>query len=188
MSTLSERINAAMRHANLNQTTLARKAKVKPPSVHAWMNGSTRTMKSETAHAAAKAMGVSATWLITGKGDMLAGVTAAEEIPTYEVKNHTHVEHTIKAVKALLVAAGFEPTALGSTATLRDALETDNLPEGYKAHRVKAAVIEVANDLGSMLGATTPEELAEYVEIKLRNWLEAPASAITPDDTTHPAA
>jgi SOS-response transcriptional repressor LexA len=69
MSTLSERVAAALAQSGLSQAELARACKVTPVSVNDWLSGKTRSMKAETAIAAASALNVSASWLARGFGD-----------------------------------------------------------------------------------------------------------------------
>lgn len=65
---LSERLQFAMRRAGLSQAELARACGVKAPSVHSWVSGKSKHIRSQNLLAAAKALGVSQTWLATGKG------------------------------------------------------------------------------------------------------------------------
>jgi SOS-response transcriptional repressor LexA len=72
--TLKDRIAAAMKHAKMNQTTLAVKTGTSKGAVSLWLNGSTKRLKGETAWAIAKETRVSHEWLATGVGDMLPAV------------------------------------------------------------------------------------------------------------------
>ena len=65
---LSERLLFAMRRAGLSQAELARACGVKAPSVHSWLSGKSKYLRGHNLLAAAKALGVSQTWLATGKG------------------------------------------------------------------------------------------------------------------------
>ncbi|MES2488528.1 MAG: S24 family peptidase [Pseudomonadota bacterium] len=71
MRNLAERVAAALAHANIDQADLARLVKVKPPSVNDWLSGKTKSLKANTAIAAARALGVNADWLANGRGRML---------------------------------------------------------------------------------------------------------------------
>ncbi len=65
---LSERLLFAMRRAGLSQAELAPACGVKAPSVHSWLSGKSKYLRGHNLLAAAKALGVSQTWLATGKG------------------------------------------------------------------------------------------------------------------------
>ena len=87
MSTLSERVAAALAQSGLSQAELARACKVTPVSVNDWLSGKTRSMKAETAIAAASALNVSASWLARGFGDPQHG-----QQPTGEQLRHANTE------------------------------------------------------------------------------------------------
>lgn len=70
MSTLAERVALAMRKSGVSQAELARAVGIKPPSVNNWLSGATKELKGNSTTRAARAMGVSAHWLATGKGPM----------------------------------------------------------------------------------------------------------------------
>lgn len=71
MTTLAERIAAAMAHAGINQAELARRVGIKPPSVNGWFSGKAKYLRGENLLAAASALGVDQDWLATGRGSML---------------------------------------------------------------------------------------------------------------------
>lgn len=88
MSTLSDRVAAALSQSGLSQAELARACKVSPVSVNDWLSGKTKSMKAETAIAAAKALGVSASWLTHGTaGD--ASISASP-LPSRSDERHRH--------------------------------------------------------------------------------------------------
>lgn len=70
MSTLAERVRLSLNAASLSQSELARQVGVAPASVNGWLSGTTKSLKAETANKAAAVLGVSANWLISGKGEM----------------------------------------------------------------------------------------------------------------------
>lgn len=69
---ISERLKIAMQAAGMSQAELARRCKVKPPSVNGWLNGKAKFLRGENLLAAAKALNVSQHWLATGQGEMTA--------------------------------------------------------------------------------------------------------------------
>lgn len=70
MELLKDRIRWAMDHADppVNQAELARACKVKGPSVNNWLSGKTKSLRGATLTAAARRLGVTSDWLLTGKG------------------------------------------------------------------------------------------------------------------------
>jgi len=81
-STLSERLRQAMEGPPpVTAAALARACKVKPPSVHAWLSGRTKTIEGANLLAAAKLLGVSPDWLASGVGPMRAASYATAEPP-----------------------------------------------------------------------------------------------------------
>lgn len=71
MSTLMQRFAKLKElRPDITKADLARATGAKPPSVGAWFDGGTLSMKGETAAKAAALYGVSAHWLATGDGPM----------------------------------------------------------------------------------------------------------------------
>lgn len=83
MSSLADRITARLKAVRMTPADLARAVKVKPPSVHAWTNGDTKTIKGENLLRAAQALRCSPHWLATGLGPVGADekTTVAREEP-----------------------------------------------------------------------------------------------------------
>lgn len=73
MTTLQQRF-ALLSEArpDVSQAQLARDTGARPPSVHAWFSGDTRSMRAETAAKAAAVYGCNPMWLATGVGQMWA--------------------------------------------------------------------------------------------------------------------
>lgn len=88
-SSLAERLKIAMGGPPLvTAAHLARACGIKPPSVHAWVSGKTKSIEGSNLIKAAKALGVSADWLATGRGSMRAldanaSKTSEPEPPPY---------------------------------------------------------------------------------------------------------
>lgn len=72
-SELSHRILEAMHGAGLKKLQLAKATGKSSGAVTQWIDGSTKTLKAETAAKLQAATGYSAVWLVTGKGEKLAG-------------------------------------------------------------------------------------------------------------------
>lgn len=68
-SLLSDRIRYVLDHYKKTQRALAEIAGVKPPSVSAWLKGTTLGINSQAAKRISEALNVSLNWLIDGKGD-----------------------------------------------------------------------------------------------------------------------
>lgn len=78
MTTLSERLSEALKSSGKTQRDLAQCIKVTEGAVSQWMSGGVKTMKAYSAIRAAACLGVSALWLIEGKGEMLSGYATKE--------------------------------------------------------------------------------------------------------------
>lgn len=72
MLTLGERIKLARLKAGVTKSALSKAARVSPSAVTQWENGDTKTLKSASLLAAAKALNVNYDWLATGKGDAVS--------------------------------------------------------------------------------------------------------------------
>lgn len=72
-SELSDRILEAMHGAGLKKLQLAKATGKSSGAVTQWIDGTTKTLKAETAAKLQAATGYSAVWLVTGKGEKLAG-------------------------------------------------------------------------------------------------------------------
>ena len=77
MKTLSERLEAARVAAGVSQADIARAAGVSTASVSDWFSGATKSLKTKSAMATARFLGVSLDWLTTGQGPMALSSTAA---------------------------------------------------------------------------------------------------------------
>lgn len=66
--TLADRIKEAM--GDMSPAELARQAKVSNSAVTQWLDGTTKSLKAETAARIEMATGYNATWLVTNKGPM----------------------------------------------------------------------------------------------------------------------
>lgn len=70
---LKDRIREAMTAAGLTPADLARATKRTPGAVSQWLDGLTKTVKSDTALSLQNATGFNAVWIATGKGEKRAG-------------------------------------------------------------------------------------------------------------------
>lgn len=77
MDTLAERITSAMREAGVREADLVRACNVKAPSVTAWCNGDTKTLKGRNLVKAAARLGVNPLWLSSGEGPRQVGYSGA---------------------------------------------------------------------------------------------------------------
>lgn len=83
---LSDRLKQALAaHPDgLTQLGLAIACGVKPPSVHGWVSGKTKSMQADYLYPAAAYLGVRPIWLAMGKGPMRGPDLAMEGTATYE--------------------------------------------------------------------------------------------------------
>jgi len=70
MDTISKRLRAAMKQAELSASELAGKTGVSRAAVSQWLNGDIAKLKAENIFTAAKVLRLNAEWLATGKGEM----------------------------------------------------------------------------------------------------------------------
>lgn len=77
MSTLSERVLAALAAANMDQSELARRIGTSSVAVNNWCTGATKSIKGDNLLKAASALRVRPEWLSTGMGPMDAGISEA---------------------------------------------------------------------------------------------------------------
>lgn len=68
MQSLAVRLRAALDASGLSQADLARRCRVRAPSVSDWLSGESKSMKSAPLLRAAAALNVNALWLATGEG------------------------------------------------------------------------------------------------------------------------
>ncbi len=72
---LAERIREAISHSGKNQAQIATETGKSPGAVTQWLDGSTKSLRADTAEALERATGFSATWLVTGRGPKMSGAT-----------------------------------------------------------------------------------------------------------------
>lgn len=70
--TLAERIREAIQHSGKSQAQIATDTGKSPGAVTQWLDGSTKSLRADTAAALERATGYNAAWLVTGKGPKLA--------------------------------------------------------------------------------------------------------------------
>lgn len=70
MSTLSERVGAALSESGHTQAELAAACGLSGASVNDWLSGKTQTLKAASAQRAASFLGVNILWLTEGRGPM----------------------------------------------------------------------------------------------------------------------
>lgn len=70
MTTLSDRLKAALAESALTQADLARACSIKAPSVNAWISGRTKNLRGENLVRIAAALQVNIAWLANGQGPM----------------------------------------------------------------------------------------------------------------------
>lgn len=70
--TLAERIREAIQHSGKSQAQIATDTGKSPGAVTQWLDGSTKSLRADTAEALERATGYNAAWLVTGKGPKLA--------------------------------------------------------------------------------------------------------------------
>lgn len=85
--TLADRIKEAMESARLSGADLARATKRTPGAVTQWLDGTTKSLKADTANMIESATGYRAAWLVTGKGVKL--VSQGNEAASF-----THLDDT----------------------------------------------------------------------------------------------
>lgn len=91
MSTLQERITKLLAGPpKVSQASLARACGIKPPSVHDWMSGKTKSIEGENLLRAAAFLKVSPYWLATGKGSMRDRPNSEPE--THEYRSLSNAE------------------------------------------------------------------------------------------------
>lgn len=82
MNALKDRLRLAMEGPpKVSQVAVARAAKVTPTSVNDWLSGKSRTMAGENLLAVAALLGVTPTWLATGRGQMRVNNSAQATAP-----------------------------------------------------------------------------------------------------------
>lgn len=135
MSALRERIVECMRrHPVLSQADIARACGIKTPSVSNWLDGSTKTLKAETARLAAQLFGCDQNWLATGVGSP-GWLDAAAPTPAAPVAPPTVAAALPVVLEALARAPEVSRPALA--ATLRALLD------GSASAQQTAAVVEL---------------------------------------------
>lgn len=68
---IAERIEKAIKHSGLSKSGVAKLCGVSASSVSQWLNADTKAPKAENLLRLARVTGVSYTWLVDGKGEML---------------------------------------------------------------------------------------------------------------------
>lgn len=92
MSTFQERIAELLAGPpKISQAALARACGIKPPSVHDWVSGKTKSIEGENLLRAAAFLKVSPLWLATGKGPMRPSHQQSEDMAALTLSPHANV-------------------------------------------------------------------------------------------------
>jgi transcriptional regulator with XRE-family HTH domain len=121
----NDRIREAMESAKLGKTDLARATGKTSAAITQWIDGSTKSLKADTAQAIQVATGYSAMWLVTGRGEKL--VTSMPDMSStdtmYGKRLAAALEHSKKSRRELAQAIGRTPQNIGMI--INDAKRTD---------------------------------------------------------------
>ena len=131
MSTLKQRFALlAQAKPEISRTALAQATGARPPSVHAWFSGDTKSMKAGTAAKAAELYGCNTRWLSDGEGEMWP--------PVFQVTGTNTTRYGIPTVRTTPPLTSFGASQDG---TLTQALEVvaDALEALPEAARLEAA-------------------------------------------------
>lgn len=101
LTTLAERIRERLNALGMSDAELARQAKVKPPSVFLWLDGSTKSIKGDNLLRAAAALKVTPEWLAYGIGRKLLDEPAAAPPASNEPATYYGDATIVEAVKLL---------------------------------------------------------------------------------------
>ena len=92
----------------MSQSALARACKVTPSAINKLIKGDTKTLSGELLLALAAALGVSATWLDTGKGaatpHLQVSIEEHEILVLYRLLNEAHKQTLLSVGRTLLIA------------------------------------------------------------------------------------
>lgn len=99
MRTLAERLKAAMAEKGMKQIELARAVGLTRGAVSLWLNGTTKELTGENLVNAARALGVTPTWLGTGRG-------AETESKAFEIDLDDNPEYPAIRRVRLKISAG----------------------------------------------------------------------------------
>lgn len=112
MSTLSERVLAALAAANMDQSELARRIGTSSVAVNNWCTGSTKSIKGENLLKAASALRVRPEWLSTGVGSMEVSISEVlgpsiqtPQRPVVVVESDDDIQHEVFAIPRYRVKA-----------------------------------------------------------------------------------
>lgn len=124
---LKDRIREAMEAAKLTPAGLATATKKTKGAVTQWLDGTTKSLKAETADKLQTATGYRASWIISGKGEKLVDTGITE---TVNHPSHVSVPTLADALPVVLAAMA----AVRSRAELRQLLPmlVDTNAEAYR--------------------------------------------------------
>lgn len=148
MSTLKQRFaELATDHPEITQAKLARETGAKPPSVHGWFSGDTKSMKAGTAAKAAKLYGVEPGWLATGEGPKFAKQAPTAQASEGEIETHSpgdsmepSLAHWRAVADAVAQHLGEMPVVPASFIELVDAIVADAIPEPVSEMEISSEV------------------------------------------------
>ncbi|MDR2260473.1 MAG: helix-turn-helix domain-containing protein [Azoarcus sp.] len=86
MKTFTERIQFALSKANgIKQADIARACNISTASVNNWLSGATKSLRGENLLTVSDILGVSSSWLATGKGPMTPERKSRSDISRFDV-------------------------------------------------------------------------------------------------------
>jgi transcriptional regulator with XRE-family HTH domain len=103
LRTAHERISYAIKQSSFRKIDIARELKVSATAITMWCNGETKSLHQENLFAFADLIGVSARWIATGQGEMLAS-----DKPDTQANNKDHLalQQSVSAKIVALMQSG----------------------------------------------------------------------------------
>lgn len=100
LTTLQDRVKERMKATGLKNADLAKACNVQPPTSYNWASGKTKNIKGAPLLLAAQALGVTATWLATGRGTKFpeANKSVVNEPITGYFPPPSHDQYTLAAI------------------------------------------------------------------------------------------
>lgn len=90
MADWARRIKQRREALGMSVAGLARACGIRPPSIHNWEGGRTKAIEGKNLVAAARALGVSPEWILTGQGQLTAAAAiTSTEIVTIRPRSNT---------------------------------------------------------------------------------------------------
>lgn len=175
----AQRIKIAIEKAEITPADVAARCGISVQAVYKWLKDPARNIRPAHLFGLADVTRHNARWIATGEGPAdVSSYRGQEQVVTerpptpYLANPQTVSNQLISGIHAMLRVAGLPVTCIGHNPELREAFMSGKPSIRYTDTHIRAAVLELVDELKGRIQHLSGEQVAELLSEKLRTWVE----------------